>query len=241
MVPEVEAEPGGPHRPEARADLVHRLYISNGYLDAQVEKPIYHYSEDGARVDATIPITEGRQYTFGQVAFSGQTIYGSEALHGQLSDLLEQPYTDNRVSDIPRRLQSYYRTRGYYEVKVDATGNPEAATNGRLGVQMFGSMQLGGEKEAIEQAQIGAIQFARVSVGALGPVIDDLNVFNLRAYTAPIPAVIVWFAWWRNEPLLLALGLVWLAHIGMDRVLGYGLKYNDSFKHTHLGQIGRSG
>ena len=55
----------------------------------------------------------------------------------------------------------------------------EAATNGRLSVQMFASMQLGGEKEAIEQAQIGAIQFARVSVGTLGPVIDDLNVFNL--------------------------------------------------------------
>src|SRR6266851_2244930 len=55
----------------------------------------------------------------------------------------------------------------------------EAATNGRLSVQMFGSMQLGGEKEAIEQAQIGALQFARVSVGALGPVIDDLNVINL--------------------------------------------------------------
>src|SRR5204863_1345070 len=55
----------------------------------------------------------------------------------------------------------------------------EQATGGRLSVQMYGSMQLGGEKEAIEQAQVGAIQFARVSVGALGPVIDDLNVFNL--------------------------------------------------------------
>jgi tripartite ATP-independent transporter DctP family solute receptor len=55
----------------------------------------------------------------------------------------------------------------------------EKATNGRLSVQMFASMQLGGEKEAIEQAQVGAIQFARVSVGALGPVIDELNVFNL--------------------------------------------------------------
>ena len=55
----------------------------------------------------------------------------------------------------------------------------DAATNGRYSVQMYPSMQLGGEKEAIEQAQIGAIAFARVSVGALGPVIDDLNVFNL--------------------------------------------------------------
>jgi tripartite ATP-independent transporter DctP family solute receptor len=44
---------------------------------------------------------------------------------------------------------------------------------------MFASMQLGGEKEAIEQAQVGAIQLARVSVGALGPVVDELNVFNL--------------------------------------------------------------
>src|ERR1700756_1286652 len=55
----------------------------------------------------------------------------------------------------------------------------QQATGGRLTVQMFASMQLGGEKEAIEQAQVGAIQFARVSVGALGPVVDDLNVLNL--------------------------------------------------------------
>ena len=54
-----------------------------------------------------------------------------------------------------------------------------AATNGRLTVEMYPAMQLGGEKEAIEQAQVGAIAFARVSVGALGPVVDDLNVFNL--------------------------------------------------------------
>jgi tripartite ATP-independent transporter DctP family solute receptor len=54
-----------------------------------------------------------------------------------------------------------------------------AATNGRLTIQMYPSMQLGGEKEAIEQAQIGAIQLARVSVGALGPVVPDLNIFNL--------------------------------------------------------------
>jgi len=40
-------------------------------------------------------------------------------------------------------------------------------------------MQLGGEKEMIEQAQVGALQIARTSVGALGPVVDDLNVFNM--------------------------------------------------------------
>ncbi len=65
-------------------------------------------------------------------------------------------------------------------VAVESLGKKlEQATNGRVSVQMYPSMQLGGEKEAIEQAQIGAIAFARVSVGALGPVVDDLNVFNM--------------------------------------------------------------
>ncbi len=55
----------------------------------------------------------------------------------------------------------------------------EKETNGRLSVQMYASMQLGGEKEAIEQAQLGAIALARVSVGTLGPVVNDVNVLNL--------------------------------------------------------------
>ena len=55
----------------------------------------------------------------------------------------------------------------------------ETATGGRLSIQMYPSMQLGGEKEMIEQAQVGALQIARISVGAMGPVVDDLNVFNL--------------------------------------------------------------
>ena len=55
----------------------------------------------------------------------------------------------------------------------------EKATNGRISIQMFPLMQLGGEKEMIEQAQVGALQIARISVGAMGPVVDDLNVFNM--------------------------------------------------------------
>jgi tripartite ATP-independent transporter DctP family solute receptor len=55
----------------------------------------------------------------------------------------------------------------------------EAATNGRISIQMYPSMQLGGEKEMIEQVQVGALQIARISVGAMGPVVDELNVFNM--------------------------------------------------------------
>jgi tripartite ATP-independent transporter DctP family solute receptor len=55
----------------------------------------------------------------------------------------------------------------------------EQATNGRLSVQMYPSMQLGGEKEMIEQAQVGALAIARISVGPMGPLVPELNVFNL--------------------------------------------------------------
>src|SRR5437660_10866679 len=55
----------------------------------------------------------------------------------------------------------------------------EKATNGRLTLQMYPQMQLGGEKEMIEQTQVGALQIARISVGAMGPVVDDVNVFNM--------------------------------------------------------------
>ena len=55
----------------------------------------------------------------------------------------------------------------------------EAETKGRISIQMYPSMQLGGEKEMVEQAQVGALQIARVSVGVLGPIVDDLNVFNM--------------------------------------------------------------
>jgi tripartite ATP-independent transporter DctP family solute receptor len=55
----------------------------------------------------------------------------------------------------------------------------EAATSGRISIQMYPSMQLGGEKEMIEQAQVGALQLARISVGPMGPIVPELNVFNL--------------------------------------------------------------
>ena len=119
---------------EEGSELVRRLYVSQGFLDAKVDTPLYHYAADGSQVDVTIPITEGRQYFFGDLTFVGPTIYGPEALRGQMLDLIEQPYTENRLADIPRRLQAYYRARGYFEVKADATGNPEGSRHGKVPV-----------------------------------------------------------------------------------------------------------
>lgn len=40
-------------------------------------------------------------------------------------------------------------------------------------------------------------------------------------------------------PVMTALGLLWLGHVGFDRMLGYGLKLPEGFQHTHMGRIGR--
>ncbi|HYE39810.1 MAG TPA: TRAP transporter substrate-binding protein [Ramlibacter sp.] len=55
----------------------------------------------------------------------------------------------------------------------------EAATKGRIKLQMFPGGVLGSEKEVVEQTQVGAIQIARISLGVLGPVVPDVNVFNM--------------------------------------------------------------
>jgi hypothetical protein len=59
------------------------------------------------------------------------------------------------------------------------------------------------------------------------------------AHSYPAPALMGAVALGSSNHLWQAVALVWFAHIGMDRALGYGLKYDTGFQHTHLGRIGR--
>ncbi|HVG47704.1 MAG TPA: DUF4260 domain-containing protein [Rubellimicrobium sp.] len=54
------------------------------------------------------------------------------------------------------------------------------------------------------------------------------------AHTYVVPLALLALGQSGAVPLGTALGLIWAAHIGMDRVLGYGLKYPWGFKATHL-------
>jgi outer membrane protein insertion porin family len=121
---------------EEGARLVQRFYVAEGFLDAVVDPPHYDFQEQSNEVDVVVPVHEGQQYFFGSVTFTGQTVYGAEALRGQLVDLLQRPYTGARVEDIPRRLQAYFKARGYYDVKVEAIGAPEEAVHDRVPVQI---------------------------------------------------------------------------------------------------------
>lgn len=58
-----------------------------------------------------------------------------------------------------------------------------------------------------------------------------------HGYMLPVGLMTLGFA--LPDPLTLSIAMIWLAHIGFDRALGYGLKYQRGFGFTHLGRIGR--
>ena len=62
-------------------------------------------------------------------------------------------------------------------------------------------------------------------------------VYN-AAHSTVIPAALAALGLALSQPLMVSLAIIWLAHIGMDRAVGYGLKYQAGFGFTHLGRIG---
>jgi hypothetical protein len=63
-------------------------------------------------------------------------------------------------------------------------------------------------------------------------------VYNAaHSYLAPMAMMTAGFA--TSSPLWLSVAMIWLAHIGFDRALGYGLKYAAGFGFTHLGRVGK--
>ena len=63
-------------------------------------------------------------------------------------------------------------------------------------------------------------------------------IYN-AAHSYMLPVTLLTLGFGLASPLTLSIALIWLAHIGIDRALGYGLKYSAGFGFTHLGRIGR--
>ena len=78
-------------------------------------------------------------------------------------------------------------------------------------------------------------------VAFVGGASHGARAYNAtHSYIAPLLLVVVAMISGDTGGLL-PTALVWGAHIGFDRALGYGLKYETAFAHTHLGRIGRIG
>jgi hypothetical protein len=70
-----------------------------------------------------------------------------------------------------------------------------------------------------------------------GPRVGAFVYNAAHSYLGPVALMTVGLA--IAAPLTLSLAMIWLAHIGIDRALGYGLKYQAGFAFTHLGRIGK--
>jgi Domain of unknown function (DUF4260) len=70
-----------------------------------------------------------------------------------------------------------------------------------------------------------------------GPRAGAIIYNAAHSYMAPMALMTTGFA--MDSPLTLSIAMIWLAHIGIDRALGYGLKYSAGFGFTHLGRIGK--
>ena len=78
---------------------------------------------------------------------------------------------------------------------------------------------------------LGAIGYAA------GPRVGAAT-YNLLHHKA-LAVVLTLAGAWFTQPVLTVAGAIVLGHSSLDRVLGYGLKYPDALRHTHLGWIGR--
>lgn len=101
----------------------------------------------------------------------------------------------------------------------------------------------------LAHAQLAPGQWGRFAALLLLPDLAMLGylagpAFGARAYNAahsvvgPLLLASAGVAFAAQAALLWPLAAIWLAHIGLDRLLGYGLKYGQGFGHTHLGRLG---
>jgi len=80
-------------------------------------------------------------------------------------------------------------------------------------------------------------------IGMLGYLISPKIgawTYNLLHHRA-IAALVAAYSLWSDKPGWKLAAIILFAHISMDRAVGYGLKYEDAFSHTHLGTIGKPG
>ena len=118
---------------EKGADLVQRFYVAEGYLEAQVGTPTVEFVNNRTRANITIPIVEGRRYRFGDVAIEGDLVFPPEELRKLIADQIPMPYTQPRVDDMRRKLEGYYKKKGYFTADVAAESDPvKAGADGRV-------------------------------------------------------------------------------------------------------------
>jgi len=130
--------------------------------------------------------------------------------------------------------------------RIDAPAQAGGAVNGapNLILRLEAAIVMAGSMAAYARVGEGWLPFAALF---LVPDLSMLGYLGGRklgaaAYNAGhsylVPAALGATGLFLSQPLLVGASLIWAAHIGFDRLLGYGLKYTSAFGHTHLGARG---
>ena len=88
-------------------------------------------------------------------------------------------------------------------------------------------------------AWIWALLFFTPDIGMIGYVVNTkagavtYNIIHHKGIAIALAST----GYLLSNEVMTSIGILLFAHSSFDRVFGYGLKYNDNFRHTHLGKI----
>jgi len=116
---------------ETGVERIRGLYQSQGFLDSVVDQPVVGFSPDKTRTIIRVTVHEGNQYHFGKLNFNGDLVFRPlKVLEDELKPFSDKPYTQAEVTNMQRKMIYFYRSRGYFDVKVDVQSDPGTAQNG---------------------------------------------------------------------------------------------------------------
>ncbi|MGB8353987.1 MAG: POTRA domain-containing protein, partial [Chthoniobacteraceae bacterium] len=155
---------------ETGVERVRGLYQSEGFLDSIVDQPEVTFSLDKTRVLIHATVHEGIQYRFGKLNFTGDLVfYPQTDLLDALKPFTDLPYTQAQVTNMQRKIVYFYRSRGYFDVKVESHSDPAEAQKGlvpvNFDVQSGSVYRFGGVKvTGLERLQAGFLpkRFAKL-------------------------------------------------------------------------------
>ncbi len=114
-----------PKKFEADKERIINFYRENGYRDAEILRDSSYYSEDNTDMFLELWVYEGNKYFFGDLTFSGNTIFSVEELSNALDivkgDIYDQKKYDEGIRD---RLQKMYYNQGYLFAQIQPLETP---------------------------------------------------------------------------------------------------------------------
>jgi len=114
-----------------------RGYVeSEGYISASVGLPVVTFFKDKSEADVEVPVVPGLRHRFGKIEFEGDLVfYPDEPLRETIRPFTEAPFTNWTLISMARAVGYFYKSRGYFNAKVETVCDPALAVNGEVPVK----------------------------------------------------------------------------------------------------------